>query len=196
MWSPSQLGIESDSDIKGSLHWIIYRDGSGFTRPPMLPSNTASGDTVTAPTEVQCEPQDISIRSFIQAARLQRGTVCTNRNGDECTQQYEEKGSICGALHQRIRPGHSFWALPVMDNLDEKHHSHANLVHGFPQSQIHHQSINHTRGPIYCSSRQVGRRVQMSHAALPQKNDPRKIGPHWNHPQARLYAEVSVTPTR
>ena len=94
--------------MEGSFNWIIYRDGNGFTRPPTVPSNTASRDTVTAPTEVQCEPQDISIRSFIQAARLQRGTVCTKWNGDECTQQSEEKGHICGALHQIIRPGHSF----------------------------------------------------------------------------------------
>ena len=83
-----------------------------------------------------------------------------------------------------------------MYNVDERHQGHENLSQSLPQTQVNHKSRSHTRGPSHCSSGQVGGRAQRLHDTPPQRKYLRKIGANWDHPQERLYAEGSATPTQ
>ena len=80
--SSLQLGREGNIDLEGSLHWHHDRDSGNFPHPTMVTIHTPGGATNLVPQTIQREPQGISIRSDIRAARLQCGAICVNWNGD------------------------------------------------------------------------------------------------------------------
>ena len=80
--------------------------------------------------------------------------------------------------------------------MDERHQSHLNISHGFPQTKVHHQSGYHTRRLSHCSRRQFYRRAQQTYVTPPQQKNLQTIGAHRNHPQARLDADASKIPIR
>ena len=130
----------------GGSFCIRLQRHSGQISPPFVVSNSPLSRAPTNPlTENKHKSEDIHLCTSLRTTQLQCPTIFPHRDGGNDPRQAKQMTDIRTALQQRLCTRHINRTISVLEPLEHKHQSTLYIRHSIFQTQLHHQSISHTR---------------------------------------------------